>query len=189
MLFYVSLETGLQTTQFTSKEISCLWTLIGLTYVCASCALTPSFLPERWWCHWLCATALTAAPPAWPGIQHTLLNHHRKQVMYVLLIASISCSEHFCETTCAQVCKYGPQIKCKEASPSEDLAFERGKVSIYIVPSPSTIKRETMMTGRVHHFLSKRLITAVSSSHSPRFCSFSVHALSAAQNMRLTCTF
>lgn len=101
----------------------------------------------------------------------------------------IFCSEHFCETTCAQVCKYGHQIKCKEASPSEDLAFECGKVSIYIAPSPSTIKRETTMTGRVHHFLSKRLITAVSSSHSPRFCSLSVHALSAAQNMSLTCTF
>lgn len=158
-------------------------------YVCASCALTTSFLPLLRQCHRLCATALAATPAAWPGIQHTLLNHHRKQVMHVLLIASIFPSECFCETTCAQVCKYGHQIKCKKASPSEDLAFECGRVSIFFVPSPSTIERETMMTGRARHFLSKRLIAAVSSSHLAWFCSFSVDVLSAAQNMRLTCAF
>lgn len=129
-LFFVSLETGLQTTQLISKEMNCHWTPTGLTYICSSCAPTRSFLPQLWRCHWLCTTALAAAPPAWPGIQHTLLNHHRKQVMHVLLIASIFPSEHFCETTCAQVCKYGHQIKCKKASPLEDLAFECGRVSI-----------------------------------------------------------
>ena len=148
MLFCVSLETGLQTTQLISKEINCRWTPIGLMYICASCALTPSFLPQLWRCYGLHATALPAASPAWPGIQHTLLNHHRKQVMHVLLIASVFPSERFCETTCAQVCKYGHQIKCKKASPSEDLAFECGRVSIFLVPSPSTIERETAMTGK-----------------------------------------
>ena len=140
-LFCVSLETGLQMVQLVSKEINCHWTPTGLMYLCASCALIPSFLPQLQWCHWVCATALAAASPAWPGIQHTLLNHHRKQVTHVLLIASIFPSERFCETACAQVCKYGHQIKCKKASPSEDLAFECG--SVYFPCSFPLHHRET----------------------------------------------
>lgn len=122
----------------TNREIKCLWPPFGLMHVCTP---LPCFVPPLP-CHQhltsplvghssaCCPTgqAWHSAPPA-QSLQGT--GH---------ACAAVFPSEHFFGTTCAQVCNYGCQIKCKKASALEAFAFECGSLC-FPCSFPSTTKR------------------------------------------------